>query len=80
MAKKSGDADIEANRVSKAEAQEKPKPKRKVTLRFRGNRSFTVMMGSEWYKFGPFEEKRLDRSVLQTEGFKNAREYFVVKE
>lgn len=78
MAKKSGDADTEKNRVSKAEAY--AKPKRKVTLRFRGNRSFTVKMGADWYKFGPFEEKRLDKSILETEGFRNAREYFVVKE
>lgn len=50
-----------------------------VLVMFRGNRSFELHAGREVYRFGPHETRELPRAVLETDGFKQASRYFVIK-
>lgn len=76
----SGDGDATENKVSKAEALEKPKKSKMVTLRFRENRSFILVVKGQEYRFGPFEAKQVDRSILDEPEFQHDRKYFLIKE
>lgn len=80
MAKTNYSGDGDENRVSKAEALEKPKKSKKVTLRFRENRSFILVVKGYEYRFGPFETKQVDRSILDEPEFQHDRNYFIIKE
>lgn len=69
------------NKIGKVEKRFEQSKKEKVTLMFKGNRTFELKLGRELTRFEGREKKSFPKSILNHPDFtSNIRKYFSIQE
>jgi len=51
-----------------------------VRIVFKENRTIDIRLNGEWLRFGPYEEKEIQKSLLTDKNWPHESRYFTVKE